>query len=95
MDILDPLLLVPVIALDDYEIDRRVVARLSALFCRENQLIPVSSSGTHLIVAMVDPCDEALLGELALRTGCEIDPVRTTADDVARAIRRVYGDPLS
>jgi type IV pilus assembly protein PilB len=51
---------------------------------------PASPRGT-LRVAMANPADVVALDELALITGCAIEPAIATEEDIAEAIARVFG----
>src|SRR5690606_11282801 len=45
----------PAIDLDEYEIDQDVLKLVSREVCEKHKIVPVSRSGSSLIVAMSDP----------------------------------------
>ncbi len=63
---------------------------LTKKLCEEREVVPVSTDGGVLVVAMVRP-RASLVAELAVFTGMKIDPVRATAADVQHTIRTCYG----
>lgn len=79
-------------------IDRGAVAQVPEEVARKYMVLPVSKQENHLIVAMADPTDLQLLQDLAARTGCTIEPVITTDEDIQEHIDREYritAQPLS
>lgn len=66
-------------------IARRVAERLCAL--------PIAGTETALRVAMADPLDFAGLLELELATGCAIEPLFATEEQLLPAIHRAYVRP--
>lgn len=60
-------------------------------FAARNKVLPLSRSFNSLTVAISDPLDLILIDNLKKITGCEINPVVSTEDDIRRAIEKAYG----
>jgi hypothetical protein len=81
---------VPMINLDEYEIDPEVLALVPVELCTTHLVLPVSRAGSSLIVAMVDPNDDFLRDTLAAATGFAIEPVIAPKNMLRAAIARCY-----
>ena len=67
------------------------LARVPGKFAREHQLLPISVSGSCLVVAMRDPTDVRVIDDLAELTSLrEIEPVVTDPQSLREAIDRYY-----
>ncbi|MBX3192122.1 MAG: hypothetical protein KF819_34355 [Labilithrix sp.] len=82
---------IPTIRLEEYEIDRAVIALVPEELCKRHTLIPVSRAGSSLIVAMADPKDAAALEALEAHTSFVIEPVISTELAIFTAIAKHYG----
>lgn len=58
--------------------------------CERHNVLPISRTGTSLIVAMADPTNQLAKGELKLATGYTIEPVIATERALRTAIDRHY-----
>lgn len=71
-------------------IEREAINQVPEEVARKYLILPVSKQGNTLTVAMSDPTDLQLLQDLAARTGCTIEPVITTEEDIQEHIDREY-----
>ncbi len=86
---------IPPINLSKYTIDRELIALVPEKVARLYRVIPVSSIGNRMTVAMANPLDIFALDDLKIMTKYEIDPVIATAKDIAGAIAAYYGEGIS
>jgi type IV pilus assembly protein PilB len=82
---------VPMMRLSDYLIDSTTIEMVPEALARRYELIPLFKIGDNLTVAMVDPLDIEALDELRLVTGCNVDPVIATENDIHKALDQHYG----
>jgi type IV pilus assembly protein PilB len=82
---------IPMIDLDEYEIESAIIGLVPRQLCETHRVLPVSRAGASLIVAMVDPTDKAAIGALTAHAGLTIEPVITTEPALMKAIARSYG----
>ena len=71
-------------------IDRDAIRQVPEDVARKYTVLPVAKVDDRLTVAMTDPTDLQLLQDLAARTGCAIEPVVTTEEDIQEHIDREY-----
>ena len=71
-------------------IDRAAVGEIPEEVARRYMVLPISKLGDRLTVAMTDPTDLQLIQDLAARTGCTIEPVITTDEDIKEHVDRAY-----
>ncbi|MDP3064666.1 MAG: ATPase, T2SS/T4P/T4SS family [Chloroflexota bacterium] len=71
-------------------IDPDTVALLPEPLARRYTVLPVKRDGDRLTVAMADPADLQLIQDLTVRTGCVLDPVVATPDDILEHIDIAY-----
>jgi mannose/fructose-specific phosphotransferase system component IIA len=81
---------VPTIDLESFAIAADVLALVPAEVARRHRLMPISRAATTLIVAMVDPSDRGVIGDLEISTHHHIEPVIATEATIDEAIRRHY-----
>jgi len=72
------------------EIDRKATALLTEEMARRYVALPVRRDDGRLVVAMTDPTDLQLLQDLAVRTGCIIEPVIATPEDILEHVDISY-----
>src|ERR1043165_6555241 len=65
----------PAINLDEYEIDAEVIKLVAREVCEKHRIIPVSRSGSSLIVAMSDPTNLNAIDDIKFLTGFNVEPV--------------------
>ncbi|MBM3942909.1 MAG: hypothetical protein FJ316_08310 [SAR202 cluster bacterium] len=71
-------------------IERQAVLLLPEEVARKYLVLPVKRTGDRLAVAMTDPTDLQLLQDLAARTGCSIEPLITTPEDILEHVDLSY-----
>ncbi len=80
----------PSINLDEYEIDSDVVKLVSREVCEKHRIIPVSRSGSSLIVAMSDPTNLNAMDDIKFLTSYNVEPVVASESAIQGAIERYY-----
>src|SRR5688572_19220235 len=60
----------PAVNLDEYEIDAEVIKIVSREVCEKHGIVPVSRSGSALIVAMSDPTNLHAIDDIKFLSGC-------------------------
>ncbi len=80
----------PAINLDEYEIDQEVIKLVGREVCEKHRIIPVSRSGSSLIVAMSDPTNLNAIDDIKFLTGYNVEPVVASETAVQAAIDRYY-----
>jgi type IV pilus assembly protein PilB len=81
---------VPAVALDEYEIDPEVSRLVSREVCEKHKIIPISRSGTALVVAMADPTNLHAIDDIKFLTGFNVEPVVASETGIVEAIERAY-----
>ncbi|MBI5534674.1 MAG: type IV-A pilus assembly ATPase PilB [Deltaproteobacteria bacterium] len=81
---------VPAINLDEYEIDPEVLKLVSKEVCEKHRIIPVSRTGSTLIVAMSDPTNLNAIDDIKFLTAFNVEPVVGSENAIAAAIERYY-----
>ena len=71
-------------------IDRNAVGQIPEEVARRYMVLPISKENGRLTVAMTDPTDLQVIQDLAARTGCTIEPVITTDEDIKEHVDRAY-----
>ena len=82
---------VPSINLKEYEIDSDVLKYVNSSIAKKNILIPVSRSGSNLVIAMSDPSNMQVIEDVRFVTGFNIDVVVASEVDIIDAIKKNYG----
>ncbi|MBN1572712.1 MAG: type IV-A pilus assembly ATPase PilB [Deltaproteobacteria bacterium] len=82
---------VPSINLKDYEIDKSVLKYVNSNIAKKNMLIPISRSGSNLVIAMADPSNMQVVEDVRFVTGFNVDVVVAAEADIIDAIKRNYG----
>src|SRR6187455_732941 len=80
----------PAINLDEYEIDVEVVKLVTKEVCEKHRIIPVSRSGSSLIVAMSDPTNLNAIDDIKFLSGYNVEPVVASETAIQAAIERYY-----
>src|SRR5262245_46248188 len=83
---------VPAVNLEEYEIDPEVIKIVSREVCEKHKIIPVSRSGSALIVAMADPTNLHAIDDIKFLTGLNVEPVVASETGILGAIDRAYAD---
>lgn len=82
---------VPAINLDQFEISLDILRAVSRETATKHKLIPISKSGSTLVVAMSDPSNIFAVDDLKFATGNNIEVVVTSERSIRNAIERFYG----
>src|SRR5690349_5957551 len=80
----------PSINLDEYEIEPDVIKLVSKEICEKHRILPVSRSGSSLIVAMADPTNLNATDDVKFLTGFNVEPVVCSETAIQAAIDRYY-----
>ncbi|HEY8943906.1 MAG TPA: type IV-A pilus assembly ATPase PilB [Polyangiaceae bacterium] len=80
----------PAINLDEYEIDAEVIKLVSREVCEKHRIIPVSRSGSSLIVAMSDPTNLNAIDDIKFLSGYNVEPVVASETSIQAAVERYY-----
>lgn len=80
----------PSVNLDDYDIEEEVIKLVARDVCEKHRVIPVSRSGSSLIIAMADPTNLHAIDDIKFLTGYNVEPVVASETAVAGAIERYY-----
>jgi len=82
---------VPAINLDQFEISLDILRAVSRETATKHKLIPISKSGSTLVVATSDPSNIFAVDDLKFATGNNIEVVVTSERSIRNAIERFYG----
>jgi hypothetical protein len=82
---------VPRINMHEYEIDPDALGLVPKDVCEKHRVIPVSRTGSTLIVAMPDAVDPAAIEEIKFLTALNVEPVLASENEIVEAIERSYG----
>ena len=80
----------PAVTLDDYEVEAEVIKLVSREVCEKHKIIPVSRSGSSLIVAMADPTNLHAIDDIKFLTGYNVEPVVASETAIQTAIEHYY-----
>ena len=81
---------VPAVNLDEYEIDPEMTKLVSKEVCEKHKIIPLSRSGSALVVAMADPTNLHAIDDIKFLTGFNVEPVVASEQGILGAIERGY-----
>ena len=80
----------PAIDLAEYEIEPDIIKLVSRDVCDKHKILPVSRSGSSLIVAMADPTNLHALDDIKFLTGFNVEPVIASETAITEAIERYF-----
>jgi len=80
----------PAVNLDEFDIEADVIKLVAKDVCEKYGVIPVSRSGSSLIVAMADPTNLHAIADINFRTGYNVEPAVASETAVHAAIERYY-----
>ncbi|KPJ62828.1 MAG: pilus assembly protein PilB [Planctomycetes bacterium DG_23] len=81
--------------LEEMEIPREIVERVSAAVARSYRIMPVSWDGQELTVAMADPLNIGALDELRFVLDSTVRGAISSPEAVDRALEKYYGRPAA
>ncbi len=90
LSLLSEQLYMPSLHLSKYKFDPAVTGLVPERLARLYGLIPISRFGSTITVAMSDPLNIFALDDLRTLTGCNIDTVLSSEEEIARAIEAQY-----
>ncbi len=82
----------PLIDLKRFKIDHEIVKIIPVDVARHYQIIPVSRMGDSITLAMADPLNIFAIDHVQSLTGFKINPIISTAQDIAQTIELSYPD---
>ncbi len=80
----------PSINLIEYEVDSEVIKLVSKDVCERHKILPVSRSGSSLIIAMADPTNLNAIDDIKFLTGFNVEPVIASETAIIEATDRYY-----
>src|SRR6187401_784538 len=80
----------PAVKLEEYDIEEDVIKLVAKDVCEKHRVMPVSRSGSTLIVAMADPTNLHAIDDIKFLTGYNVEPVVASETAVQAAIERYY-----
>src|SRR3989338_8410045 len=80
----------PYIAVNKYEIDKKVIDIIPAKIARQYHIMPLDKVGDVLSVVMANPLDAAMIEEIERITGCKVATFIATKTEIDDAIDRWY-----
>ena len=83
----------PAVNLDEYDIEEDVIKLVAKDVCEKHRVIPVSRSGSSLIVAMADPTNLHAIDDIKFLTGYNVEPVVASETAVQASIERAITPP--
>jgi type IV pilus assembly protein PilB len=81
------------INLDEYEIEDEVKKLITQEVCDRHKIVPVSRTGSTLIVAMADPSNLHAIDDIKFLTGYNVEPVVASEGAIQKAIEKTYAAP--
>src|SRR6202453_910544 len=81
---------VPAVNLEEYEIDPDIAKLVSKEVCEKHKVIPLSRSGSALVVAMADPTNLHAIDDIKFLTGFNVEPVVASESAITAAIDRAH-----
>ncbi len=83
---------IPWIHVEQWSVERSVSQLIPQEFARRHGVLPISSSGSGLTVAMASPNNSTVIQELESLVGMRICTVATTRSSIARSLQGWYGE---
>jgi len=90
LSLLSEQLYIPTLHLAKYKFDSDILKLIPEHMARRYKIMPLSRIGNTLTVAMADPLNIFALDDLRMITGCNIDTVISSEDEISRAIESQY-----
>ena len=82
---------IPHIRVANYNIPKEVLAEIPESLARQHLMLPISTTGGVLTLAMANPLNIMALDDLRMLTSFEIEPVVAVESELVEAIERHYG----
>ncbi|MBI5492196.1 MAG: type IV-A pilus assembly ATPase PilB [Deltaproteobacteria bacterium] len=84
---------IPTIDLATQEIDREIIKLIPEDVAQKYQVIPISRTGSTLVVAMADPSNIFAIDDIKFLTGYNVEPLVASDAAIKSAIEKVYETP--
>ena len=81
---------VPAIDLDAFEVDDDALKALPGDICEKHMVMPVSKSGSTLVVAFADPTNMFIRDDITFLSRCKIEVVVAAEGAILKAIEKYY-----
>ncbi len=81
----------PVVNLDDYQIDPALLKSVPKEMCLKHTLIPVNRAGNSLVIAVADPSNIFVVDDVKFLTGYNVERVLASYNQIKAAIDKYYG----
>ena len=81
---------IPFVSLEGYEIPPQLITRVPPEIAQHYKVLPLAEFGSALVVAMVDPFDQAAVDALRFNSKMNIEIVMASADEIAEALNTHY-----
>lgn len=91
LEILEFQLGIPQVSLTKYRLDRELVRSIPENLVKRYKVIPVKKHNNSITLAMADPLDLMAIDDIALVTGCQIEPVIASSSDIENTTERYFG----
>ncbi|MCP4199296.1 MAG: hypothetical protein GY762_19295 [Proteobacteria bacterium] len=72
-------------------IDEKVLSLVSAEFANELRVLPLALTEERLTLGITDPTKNDVIEEIAFNSGCVIEPVLVSEDNMTWGLRQYYG----
>jgi len=79
------------VKIKELDIPKNIIEKVSAKFACYYNLIPIKFENNILTVAFINPLDIALLDDVKLVLGYDLDPVLAGEKDILEGIKKYYG----
>ena len=80
---------VPSVNLSKLEINPNVIKLIPSSIAKKHFIIPINRVGTKLTLAMVDPSNLRVTGEVEFLTGFNVEPVVSSENEIIDAIKNI------
>lgn len=90
LSLLSGQLYIPILHLTKFKFDPQIIKLIPEHIARQYCLIPLSRMGNNLTVAMADPLNIFALDDLRTLTGCNIDIVLSSQEEIINALNTQF-----
>ena len=81
----------PVVNIDDYQIDTELTKLVPKEMCLKHTLIPINRAGNSLVIAVADPSNLFVTDDVKFLTGYNVERVLASYNQIKAAIDKYYG----
>ena len=85
---------IPFIDLDKFTLEPSLRKLVNKSYAKNNRVVPISSLGNTITLAMEDPTNIDVIKELRSSTGLTINVVTSTSSKIRHAFAKLYGEEL-